>query len=193
MGTRHLIAVVKDHEYKIAQYGQWDGYPEGQGIDVLHFLRGEGNIDHLEKALSKVRFLDITGRDKEYCEQYDDRDRRTKEQVDWYDRYFSRDVGSEILGNVAFGQEEEILLRNSIGFAGDSLMCEWGYVIDLDAKTLEVYQGFNRQRISEGRFLSGNPELESSDGYEPIKLVKTYELDPLPTKKMFLADLVGDE
>ena len=38
MGTRHLIAVQLDGEYKIAQYGQWDGYPDGKGIDVLHFL-----------------------------------------------------------------------------------------------------------------------------------------------------------
>ena len=30
MGTRHLIAVQLDGEYKIAQYGQWDGYPEGK-------------------------------------------------------------------------------------------------------------------------------------------------------------------
>lgn len=28
MGTRHLTAVVIDGDYKVAQYGQWDGYPE---------------------------------------------------------------------------------------------------------------------------------------------------------------------
>lgn len=38
MGTRHLIAAVIDGEYKIAQYGQWDGDPEGQGLTVLDFL-----------------------------------------------------------------------------------------------------------------------------------------------------------
>ena len=39
MGTRHLICVKLDGEYKIAQYGQWDGYPEGAGLEVLRFLR----------------------------------------------------------------------------------------------------------------------------------------------------------
>lgn len=38
MGTRHLIAAKVDGEYKLAQYGQWDGYPEGQGVAVLDFL-----------------------------------------------------------------------------------------------------------------------------------------------------------
>lgn len=31
MGTRNLTAVYLDGQYKVAQYGQWDGYPEGQG------------------------------------------------------------------------------------------------------------------------------------------------------------------
>lgn len=33
MGTRNLTAVYIDGEYKVAQYGQWDGYPEGPGAD----------------------------------------------------------------------------------------------------------------------------------------------------------------
>jgi len=28
MGTRNLTCVMKDGQYKVAQYGQWDGYPE---------------------------------------------------------------------------------------------------------------------------------------------------------------------
>lgn len=32
MGTRNPTAVVLDGEYKLAQYGQWDGFPSGQGL-----------------------------------------------------------------------------------------------------------------------------------------------------------------
>ena len=39
MGTRHLICAISDDEYRIAQYGQWDGYPEGQGAAILEFLK----------------------------------------------------------------------------------------------------------------------------------------------------------
>ena len=38
MGTRNLTVVFMDGEYKVAQYGQWDGYPEGQGITCFNFL-----------------------------------------------------------------------------------------------------------------------------------------------------------
>jgi len=32
MGTRHLICAKINNEYKLSQYGQWDGYPSGQGV-----------------------------------------------------------------------------------------------------------------------------------------------------------------
>ena len=28
MGTRNLTVVYLDGQYKVAQYGQWDGYPK---------------------------------------------------------------------------------------------------------------------------------------------------------------------
>lgn len=34
MGTRHLIKVKYKGEIKVSQYGQWDGYPDGQGLDI---------------------------------------------------------------------------------------------------------------------------------------------------------------
>lgn len=39
MGTRHLILVWYRGRWQIAQYGQWDGYPEGQGAHILAFLQ----------------------------------------------------------------------------------------------------------------------------------------------------------
>lgn len=43
MGTRNLTCVVVDGEFKVRQYGQFDGYPQGQGITVLEFLRDKLN------------------------------------------------------------------------------------------------------------------------------------------------------
>ena len=51
MGTRHLIAVHKDGKYPIAQYGQWDGYPTGQGVRVLAFCQDAGKLQRLEANL----------------------------------------------------------------------------------------------------------------------------------------------
>lgn len=40
MGTRNLTIVIdKQGALKVAQYGQWDGYPSGQGAVVLEFAK----------------------------------------------------------------------------------------------------------------------------------------------------------
>lgn len=179
MGTRNLTAVMVDREYKVAQYGQWDGYPSGQGTTILGFLLGEGNIAKLKEAVrEKVRFLDPEGRDKEFAEAYDknapnwsnDPDNRTAEQKRWFRQYISRDIAGEILANIADSENAEIILRNSIDFAKNGIGCEWSYVVDLDQMTLEVYDG------------GFDPDNRTGAAAE-------WKLDNLPTEKAFLAKL----
>lgn len=201
MGTRHLIAVQLDGEYKIAQYGQWDGYPSGQGKTVIDFLSVPGNTAKLREALSKIRFLDAEGRDKEIIESYNanapqwsnEQDKRTAEQRRWFRSYISRDLGAEILASVANSTDDEIILSNSIDFAGDSLMCEYAYVIDLDKNTLEVFKGFNHKPLDASeRFFDAKTKdcsRVSSEPYYPVRLAKSYPLDVLPTVGQMEADV----
>jgi hypothetical protein len=43
MGTRNLTAVYFKGEFRIAQYGQWDGYISGSGWGILEFLKEKFN------------------------------------------------------------------------------------------------------------------------------------------------------
>ena len=174
MGTRNLTAVMLDGEYKIAQYGQWDGYPSGQGITALNFMRTV-DIDKFKEQVRKCRF----------CKQEDYDRINNKYGKAWASHlpHLSRDAGAEVLRMVMDGAD---LLKTEIDFAGDSLMCEYAYIIDLDNNTFEYYEGFNEQEITEGRFISGDDTLEHSDGYEPISLSKTYDLLHLPSEVQFL-------
>ena len=56
MGTRSLTVVVHNNEVKVAQYGQWDGYPKGQGKTLLSFLKDASKVETLKQLLPKVRF-----------------------------------------------------------------------------------------------------------------------------------------
>jgi len=190
MGTRHLICVKKDNEYKIAQYGQWDGYLDGQGKKILSFLKDKKNIEKLKNNLNKIRFIDDV-KDKDLIEAYDKNapqwsnapDKRTKEQLHWFETYMTRDLSSDILINIADSSDDSILLRNEIAFAGDSLFCEYAYVIDLDKNTFEIFKGFNKNPLDENdRFYAYKQDGE----YHPIKLLKTYDLNKLPTEKQLL-------
>ena len=175
MGTRNLTCVYVDGEYKVAQYGQWDGYPNGQGTTALEFLL-DANLDKFTEKVRNLKWIT-----DEECERID-------KVKDWTRKYpeLSRDTGAEILEFIDQGVTK---VGNALSFAGSSLFCEWAYVIDLDTNLFEIYQGFNKKRIEEGRFLSDDSALDTEGDYEPVRLLKTYNLDDLPTKNQFLLDL----
>ena len=69
MGTRNLTAVIVNGEHKIAQYGQWDGYPEGAGKEIFYFLKKiiKGNkIDVFKEKISECRFITQKELDAKY-------------------------------------------------------------------------------------------------------------------------------
>jgi len=190
MGTRNLTMVMINNEYKIAQYGQWDGYPSGQGVTVLNFLR-ETNLDKFKDTLGNVSFI-TEDEWSDIIENYTDggsvilgseNDKYWKENL----THLDRDIGAKVLEMVRDGEATK--LNNRIGFAGNSLFCEYAYVIDFDKGTFEIYGGVNEEPIKEGRFISGVDYLEKIDGYEPVKLIQEYKLDDLPDNDEFLSDL----
>jgi len=178
MGTRNLTAVYSNGELKVAQYGQWDGYPEGQGATVINFLNSlsEESFEQFLNNLHACYFYT----EKEIDDLGDD----------WMQTYpqLSRDHGADILNMVL---DEPLGLVNSIEFAKYSLFCEWAYIIDFDNTTLEVYTGFQTEPIAETeRFYSEElRDYSVGEQYYPIKLLKSYDLDNLPDNDTFTTEL----
>lgn len=165
MGTRNLTCVYLNGEYKVAQYGQWDGYPSGQGATALNFLRS------VDMGVFRVRVSKVTFYTDEEIEELDKNGK--------FPVYLGRDTGAEILNVVM--KEDNLKLVNSVKFAEKSLFCEWAYVIDLDKNRFEIYKGFVKKgepRSTEERFSVSDPD-ESK--YDAVKLAKFYGLDNLPT------------
>lgn len=146
MGTRHLTCVVKDKEYIVAQYGQWDGYPSGQGVNILHFLRNEF-IE--EKFLEKIKMAIFpTQEELQNCYKKHGADNdewislEVAKSFNLEHPYLSRDIGSDILPMIQ-NAEKPFWFHKNKNFAYQSLFCEWCYVIDLDEKSFEIFTGFN--------------------------------------------------
>lgn len=194
MGTRNLTAVYIDGEYKIAQYGQWDGYPEGQGKTALDFARKLADEAFRREFAEKVRACRwITEEDADAINAKI----KSGEIKDWKKEYpeLWRNAGAEILQMVM--DRGGLALQNDIDFAADSLFCEWAWVIDLDKNTFEGFSGFNHSPIAEEErfaFLV-DKERTTSNGehYCCIKLVKAYSLDDLPSDEQFFADFKEEE
>lgn len=180
MGTRHLIAVKKDSEFKVAQYGQWDGYPGGVGTDVFNFVKNKELLNTLKEKLCKIRFLDHE-KDKDFINEFDENSKKkelTIKQEDWYNKYISRDLSAKVLYNIANSEEESIVLKNNISFVADSLFCEWAYVIDFDRNELIVFKGFNQIPLTEENYFY-SLDKEHHEYYAVIE-VKIFDLDNLP-------------
>lgn len=190
MGTRNLTMVIKNEQFKVAQYGQWDGYPGGQGKTALGFLK---KFD--ERAfgyqLDKCKFVDdekqkeinswlkSIGVNDGWMNMEQSRHFKTKYP------FFSRDNGANILNLINESEQETIWLHDDRNFINDSLMCEWAYVIDLDKRTFEVYTGLNKKPLHKHeRFYGG---VTDDRGYYPCRNVAIYSLDSLPEDKEFVA------
>lgn len=196
MGTRNLTIVKHNGEYKVAQYGQWDGYPSGQGLTVLAFARKLSKVNTLLEFTRKVDAVKVAS-----LEYMNDIDNRVKsgEIKDWRKSYpeLSRDTCAEIL-DMIMERPPGIILQDDINFAADSLFCEWAYVIDLDESTFEAYVGFNQTPLEPGDrffFLNDKRQRDYREDYYPIKLYPgaRWSLRELPTEDEFLGTFREEE
>jgi hypothetical protein len=188
MGTRNVTYVVKDNEYRVAQYCQWDGYPSGQGATVVAFIRERiipdggavfsGQVDkvkHLTPEEVEARWAEVgaTGRwvNMEQAEKF-------KEKYE----HLSRDCGAGILEYVFTAKQPEAHL--DLQFPQHSLFCEWVYVVNLDKGCLEVFQGFNKRRLGKKQRFFPLQNGTTDDGYYPVRLWKTIQFEDLTENTM---------
>jgi hypothetical protein len=158
MGTRNLT-VVKNSQgtTKIAQYGQWDGYPSYSGIQALNFLRDEYNQQLLSAKLDVVEFIGDEEVDTLY-KQFETTDWENKDFLNAYPG-LHRDTGIGILAVVA-NATDAIKTVDNTEFANDSLFCEGIYEVD----------------FSTNKFTSNFNDV-----------VAMYDLDNLPTDEEYLS------
>lgn len=215
MGTRHLITIVKDGEFKLAQYGQWDGYPSGQGLEILEFLSGgEGNIEALKRNVDLLHFVTEEDGDALYHTVGipAGQEWMTMEQSNAIKESFPslhRDTGASILPLIASGRlnnkepkepltfdkwlfegHPRIPTCNNIAFAG-GWGCEWAYAIDLDSGSFEVYEAGMGSEGEHNRFTDVIKKEYEGEEEEPcfVNLVGEYKLDALPSWEQFLTEL----
>jgi len=192
MGTRNLTMVISNGETKVAQYGQWDGYPDGQGKTVVNFIK-KNSVKKFKEVLEKVKWIN-----KRKQKEIDDFFKSIGCADGWmnmdqselyHEKYplLTRDNCAQILQMIMDSKDKTIWLHDSSDFAADSLFCEWAYVLDLDKRVLEVYRGFNRIPVDENsRFRNLNSETEE---YQPIDLLTTYKFSEL--KRMTIEEFVN--
>lgn len=194
MGTRNLVMVISGGSHRIAQYGQWDGYPTGQGVTALAAISKiieDGALDAFKAKLLGCRFLPQSEILELWKEQgADDSGFVSMEIAEKFGRahpQLSRDTGAEVI-NLVNHSESGLPLRDSYDFAGDGLFCEWAYVIDLDGGTFEVYKGFGKETLTPADRFHDLSSFIAGD-YQPVKICHSWPLDKLPSSQEFIEAL----
>jgi hypothetical protein len=139
MGTRNLTKVIKDDKVVVAQYGQWDGYPSGQGLTGFFAITKDDVMASLEANLNLI-FYPTDEQMKEYSKPFEDGTRdgwMTYESGKAYGEKYpslTRDTCTEILYVIA-NATGPVPLYLDIEFEDDDLYCEGVYEVNLDNKT----------------------------------------------------------
>lgn len=156
MGTRHLT-IIKAGDKVYAQYGQWDGYPDGQGITVWKFVKKHLDVAKLKRQLARAKYLtqeEIQATWTE-CGAVPKAQFVTMEIAKLHTQRYpllSRDAGAECLKLIQDAKGAPQLAASDIAFAADSLMCEFVWMLDLVKRELVVFKGFNTEPLPEGAF-----------------------------------------
>jgi hypothetical protein len=149
MGTRNLTKVIDaDGIIRVAQYGQWDGYPEYTGTRILEFIKEHNMLEKIEKSLVKANFI-TEAEHEEILKPYTKDDGwMTFEQGADYSTMFpslTRDTGCDILRVLVYSNGPIPLVDQS-DFEQDDLFCEGVYT--LNYQTREYVSTYGGKTIS---------------------------------------------
>jgi len=168
MGTRGTCGFRKNGVDKL-MYVHFDSYPGGLGAQVVKFLK-QTSVAEMSTIFDKIEMVDKdtkpTAQQIEACEEWTDPSVSEQSTDDWY--CLLRNAQGE-LG--AFKKGLRYMLEAN-DFIKDSLLCENGYIVNLDDEVLEFWEGFQENPQEGNRY-----GTEKDGDYYPCRLVKTYPLE----------------
>ena len=182
MGTRGAYGFYHDGQTKAA-YNHFDSYPAGLGVEIVNglFMALRGHVAEGEESVRKlltfafysVQLVPEDGRPEgELMRNAQDHWHLPSpgEDETWYDwlRSLQGDIRAWMTPYVS------LPMPNAVHFLGDSLFCEWAYIVNIDELMLEVYKGFNKDPNAEGRY--ARVIYADDSGYAGVRLVKTIPL-----------------
>lgn len=141
MGTQGVYGFHKNGVDKIT-YRFQDSYPLELGESITKFIMST-TIDEMNNIFSKIIMVD-------------EESKPTLEQIKECEKYYNGEVGEKSIldwycllrksqGNLTPYKKDLRYMIDGKDFIHDSLYCEWAWIINLDTKELEVYEGFQRE------------------------------------------------
>ncbi len=70
------------------------------------------------------------------------------------------------------GMLKEGIMTEDNAFIHSSLHCEWAYILNVDTKSFEIYEGYQTRKPKSGRYKN----VPKQNGYYACKLIHTIDL-----------------
>jgi len=187
MSTRGAYGFRIDGQDKIT-YNHSDSYPDGLGVTLLQWMASHSvaELKAIARSLTLVsEAVPPTPEQIAECQRWTDTRVSSGQLTEWY--VLLRDTQGD---PTAWDQGLRYLIDNA-SFLENSLFCEWGYVINCDEETFEVYQGSNKDPEAQApRYAIAQPE---NQGYYACRLVAVGDLSRLPNAERLAAQLLSNE
>jgi hypothetical protein len=141
MGTRNLTNVIYEGETIVSQYGQWDGYPEGQGTTLFYTLQEDGTIEKFINNIPRIYYPTETELEALFAPFMDGSSPGmmtigSGDKLEEALPTLTRNTCAEIIRVVAnYDKSPKIPISRDLEFENDALYCEAVYVVNLDNKT----------------------------------------------------------
>lgn len=173
MSTRGAFGFIKNNKEKIA-YNHFDSYPKCLGKEIVNFVM-DNSIEELNRICDNISVVESddlpTMWQIKSIEKFLSDDLKVKDIQDFYK------LISEFQSIEYFEKGFPFMLDYK-EFMGDSLFCEYAYIINLDNNTLEVYEGGNTEDTGNrfSKYAKGN------ENYKEVKLrgkIKLKELQQM--------------
>jgi hypothetical protein len=188
MSTRGFLTFVADGVEKTT-YNHCDSYPSALGVDVLSWAR-KADLNAATTAIRNLRVVapdsSPTLDDIERLRPYARPDVASRSLDDWY--VLLRETQGDPAAMLAAG-----VILDASDFPADSLFAEYGYVVDVDAGTFEVYRGFQHEPHDKGRFAGREPKTGAAGTYYPVAMLASFPLASLPSDDDFMATVEPEE
>lgn len=177
MGTRGAFGVRVNGQDKLT-YNHFDSYPEGLGKTIVRDIQAEiaesGGFEGWRVKAATLRAVQEgekpTPEDIERLKDQADLQVGEQSLDDWY--CLLRKNQGELASMLTLG----VFIDNH-RFMGDSLFCEWAYVVNLDNGTLECYRGFQEKQHNRGRYaIMDTKETVGEKTFYPVALIGCFPL-----------------
>lgn len=178
MGTRGAVG-FRHNQKDYITYNHYDSYPTCAGLNVIMTIIKQKLFDdkYRQQAIEKLESLQLINSEKTFEPEelekirgnivalgLENNDYNPKNfgngKVDAY--YVLNPIQRHINAYIHPKHAIPYMIDNH-EFMANSLFCEWAYIINFDTNSLEIYEGFNKNKNAAGRY--AEKQLECN--YEP--------------------------